>query len=382
MGQAVFHQHPKTMVKYRYKCRADKGIDLGHNANQRLENEIQHLCNLRMQSDELEFLESLRFFKPSYLEFLRMLQLNQGQVSFCYQTNSSRELTLEIKGPWFTTIYFEVPLLAIISEIHTSHLDSYHRKLNRQDGSIRLGQNIEIASKERGFKFADFGTRRRASYQWQLYVLNQLQKHLSSDCFVGTSNVHFAKINNLKPIGTMAHEWIQAFQGLHSSLQRSQQEALLSWTKEYQGDLGIALTDTLGMDTFLRDFNFLLASLFSGCRHDSGDPYSWGDKLITHYERMGIDPSTKHAIFSDGLDFTIATNLKRYFYKRFHCSFGIGTKLMNDIGITSPNIVIKMVECNGHPVAKISDSPGKQMCEDQQYLQYLKHVMNIQGENI
>jgi len=148
------------------------------------------------------------------------------------------------------------------------------------------------------------------------------------------------------------------------------------WAREYRGDLGIALTDVIGMDAFLRDFDMFFAKLYDGCRHDSGDPIEWGEKLIAHYESMNINPKTKTAIWSDGLTIPKAISIYMNFHERIKCGFGIGTNLTNDVGFDPLNIVIKMIECNGQPVAKLSDSPGKTMCEDKEYVKYLKKVFN------
>jgi len=225
------------------------------------------------------------------------------------------------------------------------------------------------------YKYADFGTRRRHSRAYQELVLERLLR-LTPNYFVGTSNVHFAKQFNVKPIGTMAHEWLQAFQAL-TRVADSQKLALETWANEYRGDLGIALSDVVGFDAFLRDFDKYFSKLFDGCRHDSGDPFEWGDKLIEHYELMGINPHTKTAVFSDGLNFKEANKIYDYFHKRINTSFGIGTYLINNCGFIPLQIVIKMIECNGSPVAKISDSPGKGMCTDGSYLEYLNKTFKI-----
>jgi nicotinate phosphoribosyltransferase len=193
----------------------------------------------------------------------------------------------------------------------------------------------------------------------------------------GTSNVYLAKQLGMTPIGTMAHEFMQAFQALDVRLRDSQKAALEAWVHEYRGDLGIALTDVVGMDAFLRDFDLYFAKLFDGLRHDSGDPYIWGDKAIAHYEKLKIDPKTKVLTFSDGLNLEKAWELHQYFRGRIKTSFGIGTNLTNDMGITPINIVLKLVECNGQPVAKLSDSPGKTMINNDTYLAYLRQVFEV-----
>ena len=196
--------------------------------------------------------------------------------------------------------------------------------------------------------------------------------------FRGTSNVLLAKELNITPIGTMAHEFLQAFQALDVRLRDFQKAALETWVQEYRGDLGIALTDVVGMDAFLRDFDLYFAKLFDGLRHDSGDPYEWGDKAYAHYRKLKIDTKTKMLTFSDGLNLPKAWELHQYFKDRFQVSFGIGTNLTNDMGQTPLNIVLKLVECNGQSVAKISDSPGKTMTDNDTFLAYLRQVFQIE----
>ena len=181
--------------------------------------------------------------------------------------------------------------------------------------------------------------------------------------FVGTSNVHLAREFDLKPIGTMAHEWLMAHQQLGPRLIDSQIAALDCWVREYRGLLGIALTDCITMDAFLADFDLYFAKLFDGLRHDSGDPLEWAEKAIAHYEKLGIDPMSKTLVFSDGLDLAKSLRLYRALSGRIHVSFGVGTNLTCDIpGVEPMNIVLKMIACNGQPVAKISDTPGKTQC--------------------
>ena len=161
-------------------------------------------------------------------------------------------------------------------------------------------------------------------------------------------------------------------------LRRFQQAALEAWVQEYRGDLGVALTDVVGMDAFLADFDLYFAKLFDGLRHDSGDPLAWGEKALAHYARLRIDPHTKRLVFSDGLDLPTALRLYQHFADRTQTGFGIGTNLTNDTGLVPLNIVMKLTACNGQPVAKLSDSPGKTLCEDQTFLAYLRQVFEIE----
>ncbi len=368
VGQAALQLYPDAWVKYKFKCR-NKRIELTDNEVKWIQEEINSFCSLRMKHDELLYVKELRHIKPFYLEFLRMLQLNPKHVK-CWSEDG--ELKIETEGPWMTNIYFEVPVLAIVSEICNKN-----RSFNNLLALERLIKKVlylkENLRQDDEFSFADFGTRRRFSKDWQRQIIEYLT--LYPQYFVGTSNLMFAKDYDTKAIGTQSHQWYQAHQQLLGCTS-GQYEALHAWVKVYQDDLGVALSDTLGFDAFLKDFNLDFAVPFDGCRHDSGDPVRWCDKLIDHYIELGIDPMTKTAVFSDGLTFSKAVELFELFRNRINCSFGIGTNLTNDVGDEEAlQIVIKMVECNGRPVAKISDSPGKGMCEDESYLRHLKELL-------
>jgi nicotinate phosphoribosyltransferase len=287
---------------------------------------------------------------------------------------------IRLRGPWLHVILYEVPLLATVSEIRNRRL---HADITLEQVRAPLYEKFDklraLASDEElaGFNLADFGTRRRFSYTAQAEVLRILKEDFPGR-FVGTSNVHLAKELDLKPIGTMAHEWLMAHQQLGMRLIDSQVAALESWVREYRGLLGIALTDVITMDAFLRDFDLYFAKLFDGLRHDSGDPIQWGEKAIAHYHSMGVDPRTKTLVFSDSLDFEKSLNIYRALRGRINVSFGIGTKLTCDVpGVRPLNAVIKMTSCNGQPVAKISDSPGKTQCRDENFIRYLKHVFKV-----
>ncbi len=302
---------------------------------------------------------------------LRLFQLNRDNITV-YTLHD--ELIIKIKGSWLNTILFEVPVLAIVSEVF------FRNAVQDKECAYKIGRR-ELAIKRKlltskDIKFADFGTRRRFSREWQEFVIDYFIIN-APDNFVGTSNVYFALVKGLKPIGTQAHEFFQACQAL-TRLEDSQKFALETWVQEYRGQLGIALTDSLGMDAFLKDFDLFFAKLFDGCRHDSGFAEIWCRKLINHYEKLGIDPKTKTAVFSDGLDFPKMIYLYQKFSHQINVSFGIGTNLTNDVGVKPLQIVIKMTRCNDRPVAKISDSPGKQMCNDPEYLKYLASVFNIE----
>ncbi len=370
MMQVVLHQFPQSQVEYRFKCR-DEGVDLKPYAEE-IRAEISELCTLRFSQDELEYLKQLRFIKDDFVEFLRLFQLNSDYIKVSVED----ELEIVIQGPWLHTILFEVPVLAIVNEIFFA---ANAINPDYAEGERRLYDKIDLIKVHKdssGFLMSDFGTRRRFSRDWQERVVTILQDKLEAN-LAGTSNVYLAKKLELTPIGTMAHEFLQAAQALGPRLIDSQKFALQSWAQEYRGDLGIALSDVVGFDAFLRDFDLYFAKLFDGARQDSGDPFEWGEKLINHYQSLHIDPKTKRMVFSDGLDIPLALEIYDRFSKRCNVGFGVGTNLTNDLGYTPLQIVIKMTRCNGQPVAKISDSPGKLMCKDAGYLAYLKSVFKI-----
>jgi nicotinate phosphoribosyltransferase len=377
MMQVVLHQYARAWVRYAFKWRNWDQMHLKgslENFKRKLDEEIDKLCDLRFQEDELNYLVSIHFFKPDFIEYLRLFQLNRKYIKVSIEAD---RLKINIEGPWLTTILFEIPVLAAVSELYT-RMHGVDDRTWVEAGRKRLKDKVAFLKKAiapgRGFKFAEFGSRRRASYTWQEEMLQYLMAHCG-DMLVGTSNVHFAMKLGIKPIGTMAHEFFQAHQQLGPRLVDSQKVALQCWADEYRGELGIALSDTMGFDKFLKDFDRFFTLLFNGCRQDSGDPIEWTEKLIAHYKKMRIDPKSKSAIYSDGLTFESAVDIFKRFNNQIQTSFGIGTDLTNDCGFTAPQVVIKMVECNRNPVAKVSDSENKGMCEDPEFLDYLHKVI-------
>jgi len=375
MMQVVLHRFPGAAVEYRFKCRIKGGVpvDLRPYA-QEIREEIQHYCSLRFKPEELCYLQNLRFMKTDFIEFLKIFQLN---CNFVKVDDSKEELEIIIHGPWLHTILFEVPLLAIISEIYFCR---NYPSPDYKEGRNRLRDKIKYLKQQRlgpKFKFSDFGTRRRFSHDWHAEVIHTLKEELPNN-LSGTSNVFFAKELGITPMGTMAHEFLQACQTLGPRIVYSQQFAFQCWADEYRGDLGIALSDIYTTDAFLNDFDLYFCKLFDGARQDSGDPIIWGERLIEHYKKMRIDPRTKTLVFSDNLTFPRAVELYKRFKDRTNPAFGIGTDLTNDLGYQRLQLVLKMTECNGHPVAKLSDSPEKTICQDAGYLAYLKQVFKVE----
>ncbi|MFZ5937264.1 nicotinate phosphoribosyltransferase [Pseudomonas putida] len=375
MMQAVLHNYPNAEVEWEFRCRNNEDLS-PYLAEIRYQ--IEQLSEVTVTHDQLAYLEKIPFLKPDFIRFLSLFRFNLRYVQV--GLDAAGQLAIRVRGPWLHVILYEIPLLAIISEVRNRY--RYRDVVIEQVGE-RLYQKMDWLKAEAsadelaGFQLADFGTRRRFSYRVQEEVV-YLLKHDFPGRFVGTSNVHLARELELKPLGTMAHEWFMAHQQLGPRLVDSQAAALEGWVREYRGLLGIALTDCITMDAFLGDFDLYFAKLFDGLRHDSGDPLVWAEKAIAHYERLGIDPKGKTLIFSDGLDFAKALGLYRALHKRINVSFGIGTRLTCDIpGVEPMNIVIKMTDCNGAPVAKISDSPGKTQCRDENFVAYMKHVFKV-----
>jgi nicotinate phosphoribosyltransferase len=373
MMQVVLHHFPGAHVEYRFKCR-DSGVDLVPYIDE-IREEIRALCALRFAPEELVYLSGWRFFKSDFVDLLKLFQLDERFVTVDRLEGSDSEIDIAIKGPWLHTILFEVPLLAIVSEIY---FRNRCRDVDFAEGRRRLAAKIELVNgvPDPEFHIADYGTRRRFSRVWHEEVVQTLAQGIGTK-FVGTSNVLLAMRHGLTPLGTMAHEYLQACQAVGPRLRDSQVFAFNTWAREYRGDLGIALSDVCGMDAFLRDFDLFFCKLFDGVRHDSGDPFEWGEKLIAHYQKMRIDPHTKTMVFSDSLNVPLAIRLFKYFRGRMQTAFGIGTNLTNDIGVTPLSIVIKMTRCNGQPVAKISDEPSKAMEYDPSYVAYLREVFQV-----
>jgi nicotinate phosphoribosyltransferase len=274
---------------------------------------------------------------------------------------------------------FEIYVLYIVNELYFRRVDQDAALVVARERLQEKLDHLRAFAKEpmrrSPFEFFDFGVRRRFSGAWHDEVVATLAREVP-EYFKGTSNVYLAKKYNLVPIGTMAHEYLQAFQSFGVRLRDFQKAALEDWVQEYRGDLGTALTDVVGMDAFLDDFDLYFAKLFDGLRHDSGDPVEWGEKALRHYKKLRIDAHTKRLVFSDGLTMDSAMALYRHFSDRVVCGFGIGTKLTNDTQHKALNIVMKLVSCNGQPVAKLSDSPGKTMCRDETFLAYLRQVFH------
>ncbi|SHF65760.1 nicotinate phosphoribosyltransferase [Lampropedia hyalina DSM 16112] len=377
MWQAMLHNHPQTQAEYRFVCRKKPAYPLSH-LLPAIERELDALCELRLRADELDFLGRMRFIKSDFVDFLRIFQF---QRNFIRAWADGDDLHIVARGPQVHVMAFEIFVLAIVNQLYFRQFDAESALAEGQRRLDTKVAELKALARETAlrhpFELFDFGVRRRYSADWQRHVVQTFANE-TPQWFKGTSNVLLAKDLGLVPIGTMAHEYFQTYQALGVvQLRNFQKAALESWVQEYRGDLGIALTDTIGMDAFLRDFDLYFAKLFDGLRHDSGDPIAWGEKALGHYTRLRIDAHTKRLVFSDGLNVPQALRLYHHFGDRTQCGFGIGTQLTNDMGLAPLSIVMKLTEANGQPVAKISDSPGKLLCDDQTFLDYLRQVFHV-----
>jgi nicotinate phosphoribosyltransferase len=383
MWQALFNSaYNDNEAEYRFVCRRPPAMPLAA-LKPAVVREVEHLCSLTFQEDELDYLRSLRYMKSGFVDFLSIFRLQRRFISI--ETNGDA-LEIIARGPQVHVMFFEIFVLAIVGELHARQ---FPKDLALVEGRRRLAEKIERLRRfereagaqvtEQPFSVFDYGLRRRFSGAWHEEVVQTLTAEVPQ-FFKGTSNVYLAKKHGLTPIGTMAHEYLQTFQAVRDvPLRNFQKAALDAWVQTYRGDLGIALTDVVGMDAFLRDFDLFGAKLFDGLRHDSGDPIEWGEKALAHYAKLRIDARTKRLVFSDGLTIEKSIALWQHFSQRAQTGFGIGTHLTNDFGpdYLALEIVMKLVRCNDRPVAKLSDSPGKTICDDETFLAYLRSVFHV-----
>ena len=384
MGQAIYHQFPSYETTWTFKCR-NEDVFFTPEMVEEIREQIKAYCSLRFQEEELEYLTNIEWFKRSYVDYLRLWQ--PRFEDFTITADAECGLSIETEGTWLNTSMYEIPTLAIVNEVYfrmqydyDKLLESFRERLKEKYDWLRKN-TYDIGS------FSEFGLRRRLSAQAQEMVIEKFS-HLgdtqhSASRFVGTSNVYLAKKYGLMPVGTMAHEWIMCTgQGDHRhNPAYSNYYALKAWVNEYGVLNGTALTDAITTDCFLRDFSQTYATLFSGVRHDSGDPIEWGEKMIAHYKAMKIDPMQKTLLFSDNLDFVRADEIFRHFRGKARVACGIGTYLDNDTFAEPLNIVMKTTKCNWQDVAKISDTPGKGMCKNDAYVAYLQRAIDWRMEN-
>ncbi len=381
MGQAIYHQYSEYKTTWSFKCR-NTDVKFTKEMVEEIKRQIKMYCDLRFSEEELYYLDSIKWIRGSYIDYLRLWKPRFDD--FYFGTDSPCGLTIETKGTWLNTSMYEIPTLAIVNEVYFRMAYDYDELF--KDFKVRLEEKIkglQTGEYELG-AFSEFGLRRRLSKEAQdLAVKSLADAKMKDSFFVGTSNVYLAKKYGLTPVGTMAHEWIMCVgQGNHKhNPAYSNWYALDAWVKEYGVLNGIALTDAITTECFLKDFQLTFSTLFSGVRHDSGDPYEWGELMINHYKSLDIDPLTKTLLFSDSLDFERATKLRRYFKDKAKTAFGIGTFIANDTKVPALNIVMKTTACNGCDVAKISDDEGKGMCKNPDYIHYLKRCIEWRMKN-
>ena len=382
MGQAIYHHFSDYKTTWSFKCR-NEDVRFSKEVVEEIKHQIRMYCALRFSEDELQYLNDIRWIKGSYVDFLRLWQPRYEDFHFALDEETGH-LDIETTGTWLNTSMYEIPTLAIVNEVYFRMNYDYDELFERfKEKAIVKCEKVQSGEYELN-SYSEFGLRRRLSGEAQEYIVHKLTEYTNpASRFVGTSNVYLAKKYNLTPVGTMAHEWIMCVgQGDHKhNPAYSNFFALNAWVEEYGVLNGTALTDTITTDCFLRDFRLTFATLFSGVRHDSSDPFEWGDKMIKHYKKLGIDPKTKTLLFSDSLNFEKATALCRYFKDRCKVAFGIGTYLSNDTSVKPLNIVMKVTKCNGQDVAKVSDTEGKSMCKNQEYVDYLTRSIEWRMNN-
>lgn len=359
MGQAVLRHHDRLKVEYQFINRGQTLFPAGF--DKALQEEIDHMAHVYLRAGERKYLESSTFYylKQSYIDWLAGYRFNPGEVKI---EQAGSNLSIVIKGYWYRTIYWEVPLLAMISELYYQITSQYPTK-----DWIRKTKEKAERLKMRGVKFSEFGTRRRFSqhiHENETRLLRDFANPSSTGGVLnGTSNVDLARRLNLTPMGTYAHEWVMAHSAMYG-IKMANTMAMETWEKEFDASLGIALTDTYTTYSFLESFTTHYAKLFDGVRHDSGSPFDFAAEMINHYKKLRINPLHKTIVFSDSLDVNKAIIINEFCKGKIQCSFGIGTHLSNDVGVKPLNMVIKMTSVTIQnqktvQVVKLSDDDGK-----------------------
>lgn len=383
MGQVIYRMFPNYITRWSFRCR-NAGVCFTHEMIEEIRAQLKEYCNLRFSEDELDYLSGIRWIRPDYINFLRIWR-PRFEDFLIEETTDGCHLKIQTFGTWLNTSMYEIPILAIVNEVYFRMRYDYGELLTEFKHRADFKVSHIVNGRYHLGTFSEFGLRRRLSSDAQDYIVQSLRNAVTprTTTFIGTSNVYLARKYNLIPVGTMAHEFIQCVgQGNHRhNPAYSNHYMMKAWVQQYGIDNGIALTDCLNTDVFLRDFDVTYATLFRGVRHDSGDPIEWGRKIIAHWSKLGIDPHTKTLLFSDSLNFEKAHALYGQFYDYANVAFGIGTYLTNDTSVEPLNIVCKVIECNGNPVAKLSDNPSKGICEDKAYIEYLKRSIDWRLNN-
>ncbi|MXO31580.1 MULTISPECIES: nicotinate phosphoribosyltransferase [unclassified Apibacter] len=350
---AIQKLYPWAYVRYDFINRGKDDFPKGF--AERLKEEINKMISLKLTNDEKNFiLKRCYFLDPFFVDFLEGYRYNPDEVHI---SQEGGKLNLYVEGYWYRTVLWEVPLMAMISELYFEMIGTKPK-------------DIEIKAKEKaiGLKnlkadYSEFGTRRRYSFDVQDKVVGVLKEN-SDKYFKGTSNVYLAMKYNTTPIGTMPHEWFM-YHGALFGYRSANIKALEAWVDVFQGSLGITLTDTYTSQSFFKSFNLKLAKLFDGVRCDSGDPLEFTEKTIDFYKKNRIDPSSKTIVFSDSLNLNEVKKIKEHVKDRIHDTYGIGTYLSNDVGVKPLNMVIKLTHVKEKPsddylnAVKLSDVLGK-----------------------
>ncbi|QTQ16449.1 nicotinate phosphoribosyltransferase [Treponema parvum] len=387
MGQFAMRRYGDANVEWKFVCRT-KDVHFTAPMISEIKRQLELYCKLNFTVEEINYLSSIKWLDKGYISFLSVW--HPMMEHFIISDDADCGLNIRTVGPWFLTIYYETPVLSIVNEVYYSFKYKNEYDKIAQSAIERTKQKIaDLGSKKYVIgSFSEFGTRRRLNFHIQLEVIRMFKQadqegRLGSSQFNGTSNVMIAMRENIRPIGTMAHEvFMVTGQGYpERNPAYSNKFVMDEWHDLYGIQLGIALTDCITTDCFLLDFDIKNAMLFAGVRNDSGDPFEWARKMIAHYKKLGIDPKTKTLLFSDNLDFDMADKIYREFGDQARVSFGIGTFLVNDTYVPPLNIVMKTVQANGIPVVKISDSPGKGIGEDKAYEDYLQRAIDWRISN-
>lgn len=376
MGQYALHRAPTADVEYKFVNRSPADL---RPLRAQIREQIDALAGLAFTDAEIAHLGRHPWFTADFLLFLRLYRFDPASVEI---TERDGALDIRVRGPWVYRIFFEIHILAIVTETHFRHtVPAADRAAAYKAGLAKLREEVTRVKAftakhgdKKPFRLIEMGTRRRVSREYQSQVLDLLLQEIPDELF-GTSNVRLSLDKGIRDIGTMAHEFLQIHQQIGPRLENSQKAALEGWVQEFRGHLGYALTDVITHDAFLRDFDLFYAKLFDGVRHDSGDPFVFAEKTIAGFRAHGIDPAAKVAVFSDSLDLRKALLLCEAYEGKLKTSYGIGTSLTASIpGYKALNVVMKPLRVNGRPVAKISDAPGKSICDDAGFLAYLRHV--------
>jgi nicotinate phosphoribosyltransferase len=351
---AIQKLYPKTVVRYRFFNRGETIFPEGF--AEELQTEIKNMTELKLTKQEKQFIEKrCYFFDPVFIDFLEGYIYNPDEVTI---TQTGGKLDILIEGYWYRTVLWEVPLMAMISELYFKMAGTLP-----EANYIEKTENKALQLKKLNADYSDFGTRRRFSFDVHDKVVGILKEN-SDDNFKGTSNVYLAMKYNTTPIGTMPHEWFM-YHGAVYGYRAATAKALDAWIDVFQGSLGITLTDTYTSDMFFRSFGLKHAKLFDGVRCDSGDPIEFADRVIDFYKTNRIDPTSKTIVYSDSLNVEEVGRIKKHVSNRIHDTYGIGTFFTNDVGAIPINMVIKLTQVKINPeeeyfdAIKLSDVRGK-----------------------